>query len=361
LRGTVGETPGTLVFYSDASGNIGIGKYAPGTLLDVNGVITATSGTSTEWNTAYTHSQIAGGDSVHVSVTENSNWDAAYTHITNNGTDHSYINQSVKTTDSPSFIGASFLDAELTQPVTTYGTATTYGKIEPDSASDGGLRIWGFSDAVGQRAIVQIGIIGVTDPTDTTPCVVLAGGKSDGGTSATSLGPDETVFQIENWGTARFKVMGDGALYVGGSETGVTGTELEELTDGSETTLHSHAGGGGGDTFTDRGDPSAADFTQATLTLDATWRDLDLSSIVPEGTKFVHLTGNITHTAAGTFLLLRKNGNTNTVNSKGVVVQVANINQYWDKIVACDASRVVEYYGSASFTSLGITVGSYIV
>jgi len=36
----------------------------------------------TNLGTAYTHSQIAGGDSVHVSTTENTNWDTAYTHIT---------------------------------------------------------------------------------------------------------------------------------------------------------------------------------------------------------------------------------------------------------------------------------------
>jgi hypothetical protein len=48
--------------------------------LDVGGVISATSGNSTQWNTAYTHSQIAGGNSVHVSTTENTQWDAAYTH-----------------------------------------------------------------------------------------------------------------------------------------------------------------------------------------------------------------------------------------------------------------------------------------
>lgn len=39
--------------------------------------------------TAYDHSQIAGGDSVHVSTTENSNWDAAYAHSLDNSQAHS--------------------------------------------------------------------------------------------------------------------------------------------------------------------------------------------------------------------------------------------------------------------------------
>ena len=37
----------------NSGGNIGIGTASPGTLLDVSGVITATGGTSTTWNTAY--------------------------------------------------------------------------------------------------------------------------------------------------------------------------------------------------------------------------------------------------------------------------------------------------------------------
>jgi hypothetical protein len=52
---------------------------------------------------AVTHSLIAGGDSVHVSTTENTNWDAAYTHVSNNGTDHSYIDQDLQTSASPTF------------------------------------------------------------------------------------------------------------------------------------------------------------------------------------------------------------------------------------------------------------------
>lgn len=52
---------------------------------------------------AYDHSQIAGGNSVHVSTIENARWDTAYTHISNNGSDHSYIDQSVVVAGTPQF------------------------------------------------------------------------------------------------------------------------------------------------------------------------------------------------------------------------------------------------------------------
>jgi len=69
---------GTLVherggLEADVSGYAGLVKISSGATSQV------TDG-STNWNTAYTHSQIAGGDSVHVSTAENTAWDAAYTH-----------------------------------------------------------------------------------------------------------------------------------------------------------------------------------------------------------------------------------------------------------------------------------------
>jgi len=50
---------------------------------------TLTNCTNAHWDAAYTHSQIAGGNSVHVSTTENTRWDAAYTHSVDNTQAHS--------------------------------------------------------------------------------------------------------------------------------------------------------------------------------------------------------------------------------------------------------------------------------
>jgi len=71
------QSDGTNVY--NTFGNVGIGTITPTTPLDVNGIITATGGNSTNWNTAFTH-------------------------ISNDGSDHSFINQDVTTLGTPSFV-----------------------------------------------------------------------------------------------------------------------------------------------------------------------------------------------------------------------------------------------------------------
>jgi len=116
--------------------------------------------------------------------------------------------------------------------------------------------------------------------------------------------------------------------------------------------------------FIDRGDPSAFDFTLSgtPLTTDGTWRDLDLSSIVPAGAKLVLFIVYILDDAANSAFGIRKNGNSNAFNSGFCRTQVANIPNYIDMLVPCDTNRVVEYFAtSLTWSDIGITVKGWWV
>lgn len=93
----------------------------------------------------------------------------------------------------------------------------------------------------------------------------------------------------------------------------------------------------------DRGDPSAWDFEETDLTTDNTWRDLDLSSIVPSGARFVLLGGYVVDNAVGSDIQFRKNGNSNDYHRVGATTQVIDVGIGIDCVVPCDSSRVIEY------------------
>ena len=84
-RASTTLSPNTSGDNLDNLGTIGSGAItSTGTIAGVagtfSGAVTWSGGGSANANTAYTHSQIAGGDSVHVSTTENTQWDTAYTY-----------------------------------------------------------------------------------------------------------------------------------------------------------------------------------------------------------------------------------------------------------------------------------------
>lgn len=109
--------------------------------------------------------------------------------------------------------------------------------------------------------------------------------------------------------------------------------------------------------FYDRGDPATLDFDETDLTTDETWRDLDLSSIVPNGARAVVLHVSIVDDAADSYLIFRKNGNSNEWNRSRIRTQVANIAFGTDLIVPCDSNRVIEYFGkNLTFTTIIIVV-----
>lgn len=109
--------------------------------------------------------------------------------------------------------------------------------------------------------------------------------------------------------------------------------------------------------YHDRGDPATVDFETADFTTDNTWRDLDLSAIVPAGAKAVHFWTAIKDDAVSSDMRYRKNGNTSSVNMAQVTTQVANVTRNADITVACDTNRIIEYRGdNLTFTDIVLIV-----
>lgn len=112
--------------------------------------------------------------------------------------------------------------------------------------------------------------------------------------------------------------------------------------------------------WVDRGDPSSVDFSS--FTNDGTWRDLDLSSIVPAGAKaaMLRLVGQAT--TNDKLFSVRKNGNSNSLNVGGIWLVAANVNHVADVIVTLDSNRIVEYAGtSATWSNQTITVKGWFI
>lgn len=111
----------------------------------------------------------------------------------------------------------------------------------------------------------------------------------------------------------------------------------------------------------DGGDVSAVDFDKDDLTLDGSYNDLDLSSIVPAKANFVILRVQAKEDAGNKAIAFRKNGNSNTINVAKMTTQVANVEISNDLIVAIDSNRKIEYNGaSATWATLNITVAGWI-
>lgn len=95
--------------------------------------------------------------------------------------------------------------------------------------------------------------------------------------------------------------------------------------------------------FVNRGDPASFDFTVANFTTDNTWRELNLSAIIPTTARAVLLELNPATSASGKEFIFRSYGNTNTINHTGVVTKITPGIQHKTCIVAVDANRKIEY------------------
>jgi hypothetical protein len=122
--------------------------------------------------------------------------------------------------------------------------------------------------------------------------------------------------------------------------------------------------GGGGESYVDRGDPSAADYSLGSgLTADGTWRTLDLSSIVPAGaaSKLVHLRCRIIDNTVEAMMEIRTLGNTNPINAARGVIANGNDSFWFDAWVVMDSSRRVEYSIDSGMGTAEITVAGWKV
>lgn len=106
----------------------------------------------------------------------------------------------------------------------------------------------------------------------------------------------------------------------------------------------------------DRGDASGWDWTQADLTMDDTWNDLDCSSIVPEDAVAILFQVNIRDASTGQYFWMRKNGNSNSHNRFYGNTIVADLRHSYDAIVFCDTDRKVEYKAEAAFDVIEIVI-----
>lgn len=109
--------------------------------------------------------------------------------------------------------------------------------------------------------------------------------------------------------------------------------------------------------FVDRGDPVNVDWAVGDFIKDNAWRELDLSSIVPEHAHGVLFTAHIRATAVDKYFNLRENGNANVRNTSFIRTQVANIRIAVDLSCPCSAARKVDYrVVDATVNFLNVTV-----
>lgn len=111
------------------------------------------------------------------------------------------------------------------------------------------------------------------------------------------------------------------------------------------------------DAYVHRGDPNDWDFDTADFTIDDNWHELDLSAIVPENAKAVHLLVVINNSIAAKFINFRHTSQANVSNLVSCKVKVADISDWFDIVQALDSDRKIDYYVSTvGWTFIGIVV-----
>lgn len=112
--------------------------------------------------------------------------------------------------------------------------------------------------------------------------------------------------------------------------------------------------------YFDRGDPATFDFDKADLVTDNTWRDLDLSSIVPANAVGVVLHVKFKIGAVGTPIRFRRKGNVNLFNTSICGPSAGGVNHWDDLVCPIDSNRFLQYQiANLVWTTIEITVSAW--
>lgn len=104
-----------------------------------------------------------------------------------------------------------------------------------------------------------------------------------------------------------------------------------------------------------------SDFTQATLTHDSAYHELDLSAIVPKGAVAVNLYIFAKDGLTNKNVYVGYNGANNVTSGVRAITNVANTYITANGIVGLDSDRKVEYYIDTGVDSSNITVLGWFI
>ena len=127
-----------------------------------------------------------------------------------------------------------FKSSDVAHAMTDFEEADTWGRISKTNGGAGGLGIRGFRDADSgaQEALALEGILGeaalTTDSTSTGAVIQIVGAVTDGSAGATTVANGGNLFSVQNWGTQRVIIKGDGTVHA--SDTSWA-TALDDMPD----------------------------------------------------------------------------------------------------------------------------------
>jgi len=112
----------------------------------------------------------------------------------------------------------------------------------------------------------------------------------------------------------------------------------------------------------DRGDTNAPDFDTTYFTRDSAWHELDLSGQIPAEAKFIYFSLYLVNTiVTQARARLRPHGNTNAYNVVEFWASRTNSNFSISGLVALSPDCKIDYNIHSSFTTVELTVCSYVI